>query len=792
MKINYIISLIVLFLTLNVVASSMPEVPIQLVKPDAGHKQLVVNEENLKYLHQIHAPIVVVSVVGPFHSGKSFLMNQLMLKKAGFGVGPSVKPTTMGIWMWGKPVVMIGPHISEPINVIFLDTEGFAANNVSENYDAKIFAVTTLLSSHLLFNTVKIINQADIDYLEVLSRQTQLFALRSQMSKSKWLESLNEDLLDFPPLTWVVQDFVQATESGESPSQWLRRLMSTHTRENDEYKISLLDIFKQVDCHTLFLPATKKALLQNLNYATEDDLTLEYREERDLLIEKIKSNLKPKSKSGRFISGVELSHLLKILVSAANDGNLASVPSRWESFMESLLSSSVTACVKFYEDEMKNAIKALGINDCVKSTVLSKSHEASKKKTQELLKNLLKGLPSTITSGQQKLDNYISLHYEQIRTMNEKKVKLQVNRIKDDAQVELEEALNAIELPLPSEQLTKKNEKILVPIWSNTVKLLSRILEEDELSNIQKELSKALSMIINVSTWTNEEKIQRFLEEMIDGSLVIYNKTIKQEWTKERPLHPDLLAKIRTFATEEALQYYLQVTREFKNEKFHPLMKTQLEKLVSDYGNQLDIENEELAEKYISSAKDTVVDEFIRKTSPETLHMPLEDESLDQRLVQESDNALTKFKSDTKVFEIYKSHPKTLEILRKEISELCDRRRSENIDAFTKEVIGPLEDSLNLIIISESKYSTVFSFRRFIDDVYMEILKKGTASTWPTSLKLRIINNFVENNDKLSQLIVQKDGFWSRIVGSLEYIYWFVTKIIYFALYFIRLILFLN
>ena len=33
---------------------------------------------------------------------------------------------------------------------------GFSANNISEAYDAKIFSVATLLSSYLLYNSVKV------------------------------------------------------------------------------------------------------------------------------------------------------------------------------------------------------------------------------------------------------------------------------------------------------------------------------------------------------------------------------------------------------------------------------------------------------------------------------------------------------------------------------------------------------------------------------------------------------------------------------------------------------------
>lgn len=81
----------------------LPERPLQLVKPDpTGHKQLVLVEENIRHLHYVKGAVAVVAVVGKFHSGKSFLLNQLMGKHDGFGVGPTVKPQTMGIWMWGK------------------------------------------------------------------------------------------------------------------------------------------------------------------------------------------------------------------------------------------------------------------------------------------------------------------------------------------------------------------------------------------------------------------------------------------------------------------------------------------------------------------------------------------------------------------------------------------------------------------------------------------------------------------------------------------------------------------
>ena len=75
--------------------------------------------------------------------------------------------------------------------------------------------------------------------------------------------------------------------------------------------------------------------------ATEEDLTEEYREERDKLMAKLKTGLVPKEKNGihsetltvievrcfagRPITGPELATLLEILVTAANEGSLAEV-----------------------------------------------------------------------------------------------------------------------------------------------------------------------------------------------------------------------------------------------------------------------------------------------------------------------------------------------------------------------------------------------------------------------------------------------------------------------------------
>ena len=68
----------------------LPDKPLQLVRPDpTKHRKLELIGQNVKHLYHINTAVAVVAVVGKFHSGKSFLLNQLMGK---LGLGLALVP----------------------------------------------------------------------------------------------------------------------------------------------------------------------------------------------------------------------------------------------------------------------------------------------------------------------------------------------------------------------------------------------------------------------------------------------------------------------------------------------------------------------------------------------------------------------------------------------------------------------------------------------------------------------------------------------------------------------------
>ena len=72
----------------------------------------------------IHIKIAVLSVVGPYRTGKSYLLNRFAGVQKGFSLGSSTNPCTKGMWLWGKPIKM-----SDDLHLLLVDTEGLGILN---------------------------------------------------------------------------------------------------------------------------------------------------------------------------------------------------------------------------------------------------------------------------------------------------------------------------------------------------------------------------------------------------------------------------------------------------------------------------------------------------------------------------------------------------------------------------------------------------------------------------------------------------------------------------------------
>lgn len=597
---------------------------------------------------------------------------------------------------------------------MFLDTEGFAANNISENYDAKIFAVATLLSSYLLYNSVKIIDQADIDYLELLARRTQLFALRSQMSRSKWTNEVNKDLLSFPPLIWVVQDFAQETINGETPTQWLHRLMTTHSRENDLYEISLLDIFKSVDCHTLFLPAVKKRLLTDLSLAKEEDLTEEYKQERAQLIRKLKKEIVPKRKNQRPISGPELSALIEILVKAANDGSLADVPNRWDAFVNRLQQTATEDCLKFYETEMNVLLMEEYRNEPINERILNDWHLQTMEKATDLLEQLLHGLEEPLKKGLTKLQYSVAMSYTKTKDINEKKIKLKCSSVIEDLTLKSEIGFGQIEFPVVSSIFYLRAKDIRDTMVELCKTQLGPLISKEVLNSYVDSLTKLINNQAASAQLENNRRIEEFLMKVINECTENFVSTVNADYSNTEPRKPTFLEKAVIAADKQVKEYFEERSGNFTQEKFYQTHLLLLQETLNKKVDEISKENARLVLIYLDTNKNKFIEQFRLKTSSNYISLPVNTSDLENRLKRESETVFRDFDHFLGDFESYPIYSTVKDELKDSMFLLADQRHKENIDAFQREVSIPLDTAKKLILLSQDKYSTVFSFKRFV------------------------------------------------------------------------------
>ena len=172
-------------------------------------------------LTQIESRIAVCSVAGLYRTGKSYLLNRLLLDRSdGFGVGPTINPCTKGLWIWSEPIQGSTPE-GDPISVLVVDTEGLGAFNESQNHDVRIFTLAILLSSNFIYNSMGSIDETALTQLNLVVNLTKNIELKAQGCR----DAIKEDDVDpdefsaiFPSFMWVVRDFsLKLTDENDSP-----------------------------------------------------------------------------------------------------------------------------------------------------------------------------------------------------------------------------------------------------------------------------------------------------------------------------------------------------------------------------------------------------------------------------------------------------------------------------------------------------------------------------------------------------------------------------------------------
>lgn len=193
--------------------------------PEHGALQIVsIGNETNEYAFQFHEEkldsimkkvpddykVCVVSVVGAFRTGKSFLLSWFLryldhtfsrqpaapeaedgeetaaadsdasmkwhekegasLGNDGFGWRGGAERNTTGIWMWSQPFfVPSGADKDDKIALLLVDTQGMFDHETTMGLTAAIFGLSTLLSSYQIYNVDKRIQEDNLQQLALFS-----------------------------------------------------------------------------------------------------------------------------------------------------------------------------------------------------------------------------------------------------------------------------------------------------------------------------------------------------------------------------------------------------------------------------------------------------------------------------------------------------------------------------------------------------------------------------------------------------------------------------------------------
>ena len=146
---------------------------------DAGNRRLVLSKEAEAVISNLSSPIGVISAVGKIKTGKSFLLNRVLLDtEGGFAVGSSVDPCTKGLWLWSRPLRRQLPS-GKVMNIIVIDTQGVGSSESNMEQDLTLFALSALLSSYMIYNSFGHIDEASIANLSLVAELAKLIESRA-------------------------------------------------------------------------------------------------------------------------------------------------------------------------------------------------------------------------------------------------------------------------------------------------------------------------------------------------------------------------------------------------------------------------------------------------------------------------------------------------------------------------------------------------------------------------------------------------------------------------------------
>ncbi|ROJ35279.1 Guanylate-binding protein 1 [Anabarilius grahami] len=333
--------------------------PICLVENVNG--SLCICKDAIELLSRISEPVVVVSVVGLYRTGKSYLMNRLAGQQSGFALGNTIESKTKGIWMWCVP----HPY-KEGHTLVLLDTEGLGdVDKGDSKNDGWIFCLAVLLSSTLVYNSRGTIDNNAVENLHYVSELAEKIKIES-VEAAEEEEEDSKYVIFFPSFIWVVRDFtLELVIDGKKVTEDEYLEFALQLKKGVNKKISDYNLPRQ--CIRTYFPSRNCFVFPSP--ASPENMTrLESLQERDLVPDFLEvtgrfcDHIFHKSfvktlKGGHKVTGKLLGNLVQIYVDTISSGKVPCLDNAVVTLANLENQAAVQEALKVYQsgmEEVKN------------------------------------------------------------------------------------------------------------------------------------------------------------------------------------------------------------------------------------------------------------------------------------------------------------------------------------------------------------------------------------------------------------------------------------------------------
>jgi atlastin len=410
--------------------------------------------------------VAVVSVVGAFRTGKSFLlswflrylhyletkdnetetaaskddsvpwykkMEESSLGNEGFDWKAGSERNTTGIWMWSHPH-LIKNAAGDNLAVLLVDTQGMFDHETTMALTASIFGFSTLLSSYQIYNVDKRIQEDNLQQLALFSEYA-----RTAMAGDKEAVKDSKDKKGDAAVTAVRKPFQQMEflvrdwqhfddeddeEDYEAMEKSMEEYLKTVIAERDakdlqDTREQIVSCFEKITCYGLSHPGF--AVVKKKYTGDVDSIEPQFLNLLDRYCAKVFSpeTLQPKVIHGRELTAAELGTYIQTYADLFASG--AKFPTA-ATLLEATASANNTNAVHMSLASYKETMDRVAGPHCtnyIRPEEIKDEHEGAAAATMEIFESIANfGSKGSIKEARTKVEDQIASSFEVYESLN--------------------------------------------------------------------------------------------------------------------------------------------------------------------------------------------------------------------------------------------------------------------------------------------------------------------------------------------------------------------------------------